>query len=722
MARGRVGGIAFSQVGLPPGIADSQCETRGAVIGEGHAIQATATVPTSPDGPVPLRPGWEGSRLNLRSEKPPQSPQSSQSSGGQDRGPGQPLAWWRHALWLLLVVAVAWYWVGGGTGRGVAEIPYTEFKRRVVDGEVAAVTFRGEVLTGRFTEGVEVTGDTGGEADDAGGGEGGEQEGPAGPETDTAGPQRFRTALPPIDDPELIGLLDEHGVTVRAEPQEPAWWMRALVGILPWLLILGLIWYAARRMQERMAGGQGPGGIFGFRQSRAKRFTHGESDITFDDVAGLDNAKRDLQEIAGFLREPKRYRSLGAKVPRGILLMGPPGTGKTLLARAVAGEAEVPFFSISGSEFIEMFVGVGASRVRDMFKSAKESAPSIIFIDEIDSVGRARGTGVGGGHDEREQTLNQILGEMDGFEPHEAVVVLAATNRPDVLDQALLRPGRFDRKVTLDLPDRRARKSILEIHTADMPLADDVDLERLAALTVTFSGADIENLVNEAALLAGREKREEIDMHSLLAARDKVVLGGKREMLIEDEEKALIACHEAGHAVAATFLPHADPLDKVTIIPRGRALGATEQIPDEERHNLPEDYLRDRIGVMLGGRIAEQLVYGQVTSGSAQDLKQATGLARRMVSQWGMSEKLGAAAFSRGEEHVFLGKEMAQERNFSEHTARIIDDEICSLVSGIENRVREIMEDKRDRLDALTDALVDQETLDADAVEEILRP
>ena len=735
MARGRCGGIAFSQAAPPGVIADSQCGAWGAVIRETHAIQATETAPTSSGGPVPLRAGWEGRTLNPHPQKSPQSPQSPESpqapqssrpSGGGDAGPGGPLAWWRHALWLLLVVAVAWYWLGSGTGQGVAEIPYTEFKRRVADGEVAAVTFRGEVLTGRFATEAEGDGEADGEADGQADGEAdgerGEQGAPTAMETGAAGPQRFRTALPPIGDPELIGLLEDNGVTVRAEPQEPAWWMRALVGILPWLLILGLIWYAARRMQERMGGGQGPGGIFGFRQSRAKRFTHGESDITFDDVAGLDNAKRDLQEIAGFLREPKRYRSLGAKVPRGILLMGPPGTGKTLLARAVAGEAEVPFFSISGSEFIEMFVGVGASRVRDMFKSAKESAPSIIFIDEIDSVGRARGTGVGGGHDEREQTLNQILGEMDGFDPHEAVVVLAATNRPDVLDQALLRPGRFDRKVTLDLPDRRARKSILEIHTADMPLADDVDLKRLAALTVTFSGADIENLVNEAALLAGREKREEIDMEFLLAARDKVVLGGKREMLIEDEEKALIACHEAGHAVAATFLPHADPLDKVTIIPRGRALGATEQIPDEERHNLPEDYLRDRIGVMLGGRVAEQLVYGQVTSGSAQDLKQATGLARRMVSQWGMSRKLGAAAFSRGEDHVFLGKEMTQERNFSEHTARIIDDEICSLVTGIEDRVREIMEDKRDRLKALADALVEQEALNADAVEEILRP
>jgi cell division protease FtsH len=373
-----------------------------------------------------------------------------------------------------------------------------------------------------------------------------------------------------------------------------------------------------------------------------------------------------------------------------------------------------------GSEFIEMFVGVGASRVRDMFESAKKEAPSIIFIDEIDSVGRARGTGLGGGHDEREQTLNQILGEMDGFEPHQTVVVLAATNRPDVLDPALLRPGRFDRKITLDLPDKKARIQIMEIHTKAVPLAKDVDLERLAALTAGFSGADLENLVNEAALMAGRENKEQVDMASLLNARDKIVLGGKREMVIGEEEKKLIAYHEAGHAVIASLLPNADPLDKVTIIPRGHALGATEQIPEEERHNLPESYLRDRIGVMLGGRISEKLVFGEFSSGAEEDLKQATRLARHMVTHWGMSAKLGPVAFRRGEEHIFLGREMTQQRDFSEHTAQIIDDEIRMLVHGIEDQVTELLKTHRPKLEALAATLLEKETLEAPEIQAII--
>jgi cell division protease FtsH len=400
--------------------------------------------------------------------------------------------------------------------------------------------------------------------------------------------------------------------------------------------------------------------------------------------------------------------------------MGPPGTGKTLLARAVAGEAGVPFFSISGSEFIEMYVGVGASRVRDMFASARKEAPSIIFVDEIDSVGRARGTGLGGGHDEREQTLNQILGEMDGFDPHEAVVVLAATNRPDVLDAALLRPGRFDRKITLDLPDRKARQAILLIHTADVPLDADVDLERIAALTVGFSGADLENLVNEAALLAGRANRDKVCMTDLLDARDKVVLGGRREMIIGDEEKTLVAYHESGHALTASRLPNADPLDKVSIIPRGRALGITEQIPEEEHYNLREGYLRDRIGVMLGGRAAEKLVFGEVSSGAEDDLKQATRLARHMVTHWGMSKRLGPVAFRRGEEHIFLGREMTQQRDFSENTARIIDDEVHDLLEDIDEQVRALLEGQRSLLDALAAALLEKETLDANEIDAIL--
>ncbi|MFZ9039815.1 MAG: ATP-dependent zinc metalloprotease FtsH, partial [Gammaproteobacteria bacterium] len=531
---------------------------------------------------------------------------------------------------------------------------------------------------------------------------------------------RFITTAPPLQDPELIPLLELHQVEIRVVSTEANWLTKALIGVLPWILIIGLFWYGTSRMRKGLGGIGGGDSIFDFGKSRAKRFRRSDSQLTFDDVAGLENAKRDMREIVGYLKDPERYRKLGAKIPKGILLMGPPGTGKTLMAKAVAGEANVPFFSISGSEFIEMFVGVGASRVRDMFASARKEAPSIIFIDEIDSVGRARGTGLGGGHDEREQTLNQILGEMDGFDPHEAVVVLAATNRPDVLDAALMRPGRFDRKITLDLPDKKARRAILDIHSADVPLSEDADLDRIAALTVGFSGADLENLVNEAALLCGRENRETVNMESLLNARDKVVLGGKRELIISDEEKTLVAYHEAGHALVASQLPTADPLDKVSIIPRGRALGVTEQIPEEEHYNLRKTYLHDRIGVMLGGRAAEQLVFGEVSSGAEDDLKQATRLARHMVTHWGMSEKIGPVAFRRGEEHIFLGREMTQQRDFSEHTAQIIDDEVGSLLKGVEQEIATLLQQHRDQLESLAQALLEKETLEADEIQSIL--
>jgi len=486
------------------------------------------------------------------------------------------------------------------------------------------------------------------------------------------------------------------------------------------VIILGLIFYVSSKMQERLLKGGGPGGIFGFGQSRAKRFEVTATQVSFDDVAGVDNAKRDLEEIVEFLKNPQRFRKLGAKIPRGVLLMGPPGTGKTMLAKALAGEAGVPFYSISGSEFIEMFVGVGAARVRDMFESARKDAPAVIFIDEIDSVGRTRGTGLGGGHDEREQTLNQILGEMDGFQPHEAVVVLAATNRPDVLDPALLRPGRFDRKVVLDLPGKDARRKILQIHSRKVPLADDVDLELVASRTVGFSGADLENLVNEAALQAARDNEERVDMEDFSHARDKIVLGAEREALASEDEKKLVAYHESGHALAAILLPHADPLDKVTIIPHGLALGATEQLPEEELHNLRYSYLLDRIGVMLAGRAAEQVVFGEVSSGAENDLKQATRLARLMVSQWGMSEKLGPAAFPRGEEHPFLGREMAQPRDFSEQTAQLIDEEVRALMGEREQHVRDLLGQHRKQLETLALALLERESLSADEVSALL--
>jgi cell division protease FtsH len=609
------------------------------------------------------------------------------------KGPGLRL--W---LWFLVAMLFAFYWSALSQQAAAPPIAYSEFKALVRADKVASVTFAGRQLTGVYAEK-----------------EAAEKEARKGQAV------HFRTLLPDIDDPELMPLLETHQVTVAAKSAEPAWWLRMLVAVLPWVLILGVIFYASSKFQERMLRAGPGGGLFGFGQSRAKRFNVATTTrISFDDVAGVDNAKRDLQEIVQYLKDPQRFRKLGAKIPRGILLMGPPGTGKTMLAKALAGEAGVPFYSISGSEFIEMFVGVGAARVRDMFESARKDAPSVIFIDEIDSVGRMRGTGLGGGNDEREQTLNQILGELDGFDPHEAVVVLAATNRPDVLDPALLRPGRFDRKVVLDLPGREARRKILQVHVREVPLAGDVDLERVAARTVGFSGADLENLVNEAALQAARGNKERVDMDDFSVARDKIVLGAEREALASEDEKKLVAFHESGHALAASLLPHADPLDKVTIIPHGLALGATEQMPEEDLHNLRYSYLIDRIGVLLAGRAAEQLVFGEVSSGAENDLKQATRLARRMVSQWGMSEKLGAAAFPRGEEHIFLGREMVQQRDFSEQTAQLIDDEVRALVSDCEQRVRALLEQYRPQLETLAHALLEHETLAADEVAALL--
>jgi cell division protease FtsH len=615
-----------------------------------------------------------------------------------------PLPLWRYVVWFLLLLAFSWYWFGVSQPPQRLELAYTGFKEHVRADEVASVTFRGQVIIGEFRGEVIPSADI---------------TMPGRPPGSQAGATVFSTTLPPMDDPELIPLLEQHGVEVRAEVEQIAWWASALINLLPWLLIIGLFFYASRKMQERMLG-SGPGEVFGFGKSRARRFRRGSMEIGFDDVAGLENAKRDLHEIIDFLKEPERFRKLGAKIPKGILLMGPPGTGKTLLAKAVAGEAEVPFYSISGSEFVEMFVGVGASRVRDMFDCAKKEAPAIIFIDEIDSVGRVRGSGLGGGHDEREQTLNQILAEMDGFEPEQTVVVLAATNRPDVLDPALLRPGRFDRKVTLELPRKEARLKILEVHARDIPLAHDVDLENIAARTVGFSGADLENLMNEAALLAGRANMEKVDAAILDNARDKIVLGAEKETVLNEEEKKRVAYHESGHALLACLLPNTDPLAKVTIIPRGRALGATEQMPEEERYTLSESYLRDRIAIMLGGRLAERIVFGEISSGAEDDLKQATTLARRMVSQWGMSEKLGPVAFRRGEEHIFLGREMAQQRDFSEHTAQLIDDEVRKLVGELEASAYEILAGHRELLDTLAAALLEQEILEATQIQSLV--
>ena len=536
---------------------------------------------------------------------------------------------------------------------------------------------------------------------------------PAGGGSEAA--RRVQVNLPALGDSELMPLIESSGavVTVEAVKDESGGW---LLSLLPWLIFLGIYLWFWSRMQSNIAGRFGGRDPSEFLAGSASREVKRKKRITFADVAGQENAKREVAELVDFLRDPQRYQSLGAEPPRGVLLMGPPGTGKTLLARALAGEADVNFYHTSASEFIEMFVGVGASRVRKMFEEAKKRAPSIIFIDELDAVGRVRGTGLGGGNDEREQTLNQILSEMDGFSGHEAVIVLAATNRPDVLDPALLRPGRFDRHVTLELPDREAREAILKVHTAKMPLAPDVDLKTLAGATPGFSGADLKNLVNEAAMAAARANKRAIDMRDFEEMRDKVIMGTVRSLAIRPEEKHRLAVHEAGHTVVAHFLPKADPVYKVTIIPRGRALGGTHMLPEEERHTLPEDYLKDRLAVMLGGRTAEKVLLGNVSSGADDDIKQATQTARAMVSRWGMSEEIGPVDLRQSEEHPFLGREIAQPRRFSETTAHDVDAAVSQLLREAEARAREIIEAQAAGMRRLVQRLEERETLSAEEV------
>lgn len=567
-----------------------------------------------------------------------------------------------------------------------ATLGYSEFRQQVVEGKVVSVTLKGHELRGTL-------GGTG---------------------TDNK-PRQFRTVAPGMEGSRLLDFLEQHEVRVDALPDTQPVWVQLLVGFLPWLLIIALMVYSTRALRERMGGG-----LFGFSQSRARRFERSEGGPTFAEVAGLESAKQDLQEIIDYLRDPAKFRQLGAKMPKGVLMMGPPGTGKTLLAKATAAEAGVPFYSVSGSEFIEMYVGVGAARVRDMFARAREDAPALIFIDEIDSVGRVRGTGLGGGNDEREQTLNQILAEMDGFAPGEPVVVLAATNRPDVLDPALLRPGRFDRKVVLELPNRQARLAILTVHTRRKPLAGDVDLDAVAAGTVGFSGADLENLVNEAALRAARQGQEQLRAADFAEARDKVIMGAARENLLNPEERRRVAVHESGHAITAFFSPQADPVKKVSIVPRGQALGATEQLPTEDRYNVDEGYLLSRLGILLGGRAAEQLVYGVVSSGARDDLQQATRLARRMVAQWGMSAALGPVSLKVGEEHPFLGREITEPRDFSERTAELLDAEVRRLLSEAEQRARALLEAHRGQLESMVEALLDHESLEAQEISRLL--
>jgi cell division protease FtsH len=531
--------------------------------------------------------------------------------------------------------------------------------------------------------------------------------------------KNFHTYLPSFQGEDLLASLKEKNVLINVDPPEqlsPFW--QFIVGLLPWVLIIG-IWILIMRGAQRVQGG--PGGLFSFGASKAKLHDVQKPSVTFKDVAGMANAKKDLKETIEFLKDSSKFVKLGAKVPKGILLFGPPGTGKTLLARAVAGEAEVPFYSISASEFIEMFVGVGASRVRDMFQKARESQPSIIFIDEIDAVGRTRGTGLGGGNDEREQTLNQLLSELDGFAPHEEVIVIAATNRPDVLDPALLRPGRFDRHIIIDRPGWKDRKSILEVHVSDKKLSDDIDLDEIAKGTPGMTGAELENLANEAALIATRENKETIDKNDFEEARDKILMGAVREETISELEKKITAYHEAGHTLVARQLPGTDPIHKVSIIPRGMAMGVTQQLPEEDRHFYPKAYLMNRLAVMLGGRIAEKIVFNDVSTGAQSDLKEASSLAEKMVAQWGMSEKVGPLSLGRGEEHPFLGRELSQPKRYSEDMAWLMDQEIRNLIIEAESNADKILSDKQKTLDALAEALIKDEVLDREDVDRIIR-
>jgi cell division protease FtsH len=603
-------------------------------------------------------------------------------------------------LLVLAAVAFATFLTSSVSG-GLTVISYDEFVKQAREGNVSRVVIRGDDVEGEFMKELP--------ADEIGG---------------RKATKAFRFSLTPYvreGFDRLVNQRLEDQPSFRMKvvpPSDGTGFLLGLYLLVPLLLMAGF-WMTLRRARDPLGGS---GFLGGFSKSPAKRYAAGDTQVTFAEVAGLDQVKADLQEIVEFLKDPKKFQRLGGRVPKGVLLMGPPGTGKTLLARAVAGEAGVPFFSISGSEFIQMFVGVGASRVRDMFKTAKDASPAILFIDEIDAVGRVRGAGLGGGHDEREQTLNQILSEMDGFSPSESVIVLAATNRPDVLDPALLRPGRFDRHVTVDRPNQKARLELFKVHTRNVPLAPDVDLERLAGGTVGLTGADIRNLVNEAALWATRHDKIAVDASDFDHARDKVLMGPKREEVLTGREKTMTAYHEAGHALAAWLLPGVDKLHKVTIIPRGRALGVTQLVPEEDRMNIGEADLHNRLAFILGGRAAEKLVFGEYTAGAENDLTQATRIARKMVAHWGMSEKLGPVSCQSAHEHPFLGRDVYEQREFSEHTAQVIDDEVARVLGEAAVRASQLLEENREKLDRLAVELESREMLDDTEVVDIIGP
>ena len=579
---------------------------------------------------------------------------------------------------MIVLVALVWNF-SSRFQRNESMFSFSEFVSMVDSGQVARVKITGNELTGL-----------------------------------TQAKEPFRTYIP-FQYEGLVNRLIEKKVIVEAREPTASPWAALLFSWAPILLLIGFWIFFMRQVQS------GGNKALSFGKSKAKLTTSAQKKVTFRDVAGAEEAKSELQEIIEFLKEPQKFQKLGGRIPKGVLLMGPPGTGKTLLARAVAGEANVPFFSISGSDFVEMFVGVGASRVRDLFEQGKKNAPCIIFIDEIDAVGRHRGAGLGGGHDEREQTLNQLLVEMDGFESNEGVILMAATNRPDVLDPALLRPGRFDRRVIVNRPDVRGREGILAVHTRKIPMSDDVDIKILARGTVGFTGADLANLVNEAALNAARDGKKLVSMYHFEYAKDKVLMGAeRRSMIVTEDEKKVTAIHEAGHALLGLLLPHADPLHKVTIVPRGMALGLTMSLPTDEKHNDSKNYLIDQIGILLGGRIAEEITTGDITTGAGNDLERATDLARRMVCEWGMSESMGPLTFGKKEEQIFLGREIAQRSTYSEDTALKIDAEVKQIVGNQYQRCTLLLTENKQKLTNIADALLAREVLDADQVRRIV--
>ncbi|MES3628620.1 MAG: ATP-dependent zinc metalloprotease FtsH [Longimonas sp.] len=598
----------------------------------------------------------------------------------------------------VLIVAIgigllfAWSYFGGGRAAG-PEISYSEFRAELRADNIERVEVVGDEMSGSLKESAErVT-----------------------PQGDTVRYENFVTYLPSFGDDRLMEELEAAEVDVVAQPESTFPWGLVIIGLLPIVLILVIGYIILRRMQSQ---GQG---LFSVRKSKAKLFDQNDEDTTFEDVAGADGAKEELQEIIKFLKNPDHFENLGGKVPKGVLMVGPPGTGKTLLARAVAGEADVPFYSVSGSDFMEMFVGVGASRVRDMFEEAKKNSPSIIFVDELDSIGRQRGAGVGGGHDEREQTLNQLLAELDGFEKSESVVVMAATNRPDILDSALTRPGRFDRQITVPLPTREARRAILKIHAKDKPFHEDVDLDKIASSTPGFSGADLENLLNESALLAGRYGRDKITNADIEEARDKVIMGLRREgVVLDDEERRLLAYHEAGHAIVAAALPHADPVHKVTIVPRGQAMGVTQQMPEKEKYIYRREYLLDRLAVIMGGRAAEEMIFDTATSGAENDLKQVRKMARKMVLDWGMGERFQHIALGDEQGNVFLGEELSRGRDYSDETAREVDSEVRKITENAFKRAVDTLTDHHEAFDKLADLLIEREEVPGKDVLELL--